>query len=194
MDFRVQRLAAALEPDGDGVKCLAALHSFGAAVGITLPATADAALGEIVKANPAYQPAYDLIIGEGVRLAVPASAKATMQPVEALRAGEGIRVITGRDLYTAEDAASLRHPEAEKLHRYDRIQLSEEDGLRLGIRNGDQIEISAPGTTISALASVTERVPAGHVYVSSLLQGGAVVNLFGGAELPTVKLGVPVTA
>ncbi|MEP6871786.1 MAG: molybdopterin-dependent oxidoreductase, partial [Anaerolineaceae bacterium] len=194
MDFRVQRLAAALKPDGEAVKCLGALHSLGAALGVTLPSTADAALGEIVRANPAYQPAYDLIIGEGVRLAIPSSAKATMMPVDAIPAGDGIRVITGRDLYTADDAASVRHPEAEKLHRYDRIQISEEDGLRLGIHDGDQIEVSAAGMTIGALASVTERVPAGHVYISSLLQGGAVVNLFGGAELPTVKLGVPVTA
>ena len=194
MDFRVQRLAAAIEPDGEAVKCLGALNLLGAALGVTLPATADAALGEIVKANPAYQPAYDLIIGEGVRLSVPVSDKSAMIPVDALSAGDGIRVITGRDLYTAEDAASLRHPEAEKLHRYDRIQVSEEDGLRLGISDGDQVEVSAGGTSISALASVTERVPAGHVYISSLLQGGAVVDLFGGAQLPTVKLGIPVTA
>ncbi len=194
MDFRVQRLAAALIPDGDAIKCMHALHSLGGALGVTLPASADAALGEIVKANPTYQPAYDLIIGEGVRLSIPASGKGTIVPVETLPAGEGMRVITGRDLYTAEDAASLRHPEAEKLHRYDRIQVSEEDGLRLGIRDGDQVEVSGAGVAIAALASVTERVPVGHVYISSLLQGGAVVNLFAGAELPTVKLGVPVTA
>ena len=194
MDFRVQRLSAALEPDGDAIKCFAALHSLGAALGVTLPATTDAALGEIVKTNPAYQPAHDLIIGEGVRLDVPGSGKGTMVPLEALQAGDGMRVITGRDLYTAEDAASLRHPEAEKLHRYDRIQVSEEDGLRLGIRDGDQVEVGAAGTTITALVTVTERVPEGHVYISSLLQGGAVVDLFAGAELPTVKLGVPVTA
>ena len=161
---------------------------------MTLPATADAALGEIVRANPAYQPAYDLIIGEGVRLNVPLSNTATIVPVTPFEAGDGIRVITGRDLYTAEDAASLRHPEAEKLHRYDRIQVSEEDGLRLGIRDGDQVEVSSAGTTISAQATVTERVPTGHVYISSLLQGGAVVALFGGAALPSVRLGVPVTA
>ena len=194
MDFRVQRLAAALEPDGDAVRCFDALHSLGAGLGVTLPATADAALGEIVQANPAYQPAYDLIIGEGVRLNVPLSNTATIVPVTPFEAGDGIRVITGRDLYTAEDAASLRHPEAEKLHRYDRIQVSEEDGLRLGIRDGDQVEVSSAGTTISAQATVTERVPTGHVYISSLLQGGAVVALFGGAALPSVRLGVPVTA
>ena len=194
MDFRVQRLSPALKPEGDATTCFAALNALGAALGISLPATADAALGEVVKLNASYQPAHDLIIGEGVRLTVPASPKAASAPVAAIAATDGIRVITGRDLYTAEDAASLRHPEAEKLHRYDRIQVSEEDAARLGIHDGDRVEVSAGQVTIGALATVTERVPAGHVYVSSLLQGGAVVDMFAGDVLPTVRIGVPVLA
>jgi hypothetical protein len=174
-DFRVQKLTAAVLPEGDGVKMYAALHALGTALGVDLPASEDAALGEIAKANPAYAPAWDLLVGDGIRLQVPLSNKGAKIPVQPLAAAEGIRVITSRDLYTALDAAELRHPEADKLHRYyDRIQVSEQDAGRLGI--------------------VTDRVPAGHVYVSSLFQGGAVVNLFAAAELPTVRVGVPVTA
>lgn len=194
MDFRVQRLAAAVKPEGDAVPLLEVLGALGTALGIDLPKTADAAMGEIVKANAAYQAAYDLIIGEGIRLEVPVSAKAEMIPVDRPAAGDGLRVITGRDLYTALDAAALRHPEAEKLHRYDRIQVSEEDALRLGIQSGDDIEISSGDVAIAAKATVTERVPAGAVYVSSLLQGGAVVRFFSGQSLPAVRLGVPVRA
>ena len=106
----------------------------------------------------------------------------------ALEAGAGLRVITGRDLYTAADAAALRHPEAEKLHRYDRIQVSEEDAARLGIATGDDVRISAGAAAITAQATVTERVPAGHVYVSSLLQGGAVAAVAAGSGAPTVEL------
>ncbi|MBA4179247.1 MAG: hypothetical protein C0506_01525 [Anaerolinea sp.] len=194
MGFRVQRLSPALEPEGEAVPCFAALTALGSALGLSLPPTADAALGEMVKLNASYQPAHDLIIGEGVRLSIAASPRATPLPVAAMTTADGIRVITGRDLYTAEDAASLRHPEAEKLHRYDRIQVSEEDAARLGIHDGDRIEVASGGVTIAAPAAVTERVPAGHVYISSLLQGGAVVDLFAGDSLPAVRLGVPVLA
>jgi predicted molibdopterin-dependent oxidoreductase YjgC len=188
-DFRVQKTEAAVKPEGDARDLFSVLWALGNALGIDLPATPDAALGEIAKADAAYEPAWNLLVGEGVRMHLPASPKATSMPVDAFAApGTGLRVITSRDLYTAADAAALRHPEAEKLHRYDRIQVSEEDGARLGLRDGDEVEISSNGVTISAKATVTERVPEGCVYVSSLLQGGAVVALTGGAAVAGVDL------
>ena len=72
--------------------------------------------------------------------------------------------------------------------------MSEEDAERLRISTGDRVEISNGNATISALATVTDRVAAGHVYVSSLLQGGAVAAFYANTAVPTVKLGVPVTA
>jgi NADH-quinone oxidoreductase subunit G len=193
-DFRVQKLMAAVAPEGDGVKCFAALRSLGAAFGLDLPVTEDDALAEIAKANPSYEPAWHLLVGDGLRLEIPLSAKATRIAVDSLApVGDGLRVIASRDLYTALDAAGVRHPEADKLHRYDRIQLSEADAARLGITNGDEIEVSASGTAIRAKATVTSRVPVGHVYISSLLQGGAVVSLFAGG-IPAVRLGALVTA
>jgi predicted molibdopterin-dependent oxidoreductase YjgC len=193
-DFRIQRLAPAILPLGDAVECYAALQQLGTGLGLSLPATHDGALGELAKAVPAYQLAYDLLIGDGVRANVPTSAVARTVPVPAAEAGDGIRIIAARDLYTAADAAALRHPEAEKLHRYDRIQVSEEDALRLSISSGDTVEISDGTHSISALATITDRVPEGAVFVSTLLQGGAVAQFFDGAGIPTVKLGVPVTA
>ncbi|MCZ2108041.1 MAG: (2Fe-2S)-binding protein [Dehalococcoidia bacterium] len=195
-DFRVQKLTASVLPEGDGVKMYTALHALGSALGAELPATENAALGEIARANPAYAPAWDLLVGDGIRLQVAPSNKGARIPVQPLAAADGIRVITSRDLYTALDAAELRHPEADKLHRYyDRIQVSEQDAQRLGIVTGDEVEVMGNnGVTLRAPATVTDRVPEGHVYISSLFQGGAVVNLFTGAGLPTARLGVPVTA
>jgi predicted flap endonuclease-1-like 5' DNA nuclease len=197
-DHRIQKLTAAVKPEGDAVSLFEALSVLGAELGVELPKTPDAALGEISKLDAAYQPAWDLIIGEGVRRSVPVSAKATAAPVEAVASGEGARVIASRDLYTALDAAALRHPEAEKLHRYDRIQVSEVDGARLGIATGDEITISAGGAAVAAKATVTERVPAGHVYLSSLAQGGAVSRFFVNGHVPAVTLarggGSPVPA
>ena len=119
---------------------------------------------------------------------MPVSARASAIAVEALAADAGIKVISSRDLYTSLEGAALRHPEAEKLHRYDRIQLSEEDGLRLGISTGDEVTISANGNAVAAKATVTERVPAGHVYLSSLAQGGKVSEFFGNGHVPGVIL------
>ena len=188
-DFRVQKTEPAVKPEGDARDLFSALWALGNALGVELPATPDAALGEIARANAAYEPAWNLLVGEGVRMELAGGSRATTVPVAA---GEGptsgLRVVTSRDLYTAADAAALRHPEAEKLHRYDRIQVSEEDGARLGIRDGDEIEIAANGTSIRAKVTVTERVREGSVYVSSLLQGGAVVGLLAGGAVAAVEV------
>ena len=187
-DHRIQKVSAAVKPEGAAVSLFEALAALGSALGVELPKTPDAALGEISKLDAAYQPAWDLIIGEGVRRAVPVSSKATAVAVEALSADAGMKVIASRDLYTALDAAALRHPEAEKLHRYDKIQVSEEDGSRLGIATGDDVTISAGGAAVAAQATVTERVPAGHIYLSSLAQGGKVSQFFGNGHVPAVTL------
>lgn len=193
-DFRVQKLTAAVKPEGDALICYDALRQLAEQLGVDAPATPDDALGAIAKENAAYQPAWDLIVGEGVRMAISGSGRGQAQPVPAFEIGEGVRIITGRDLYTAADAAALRHPEAEKLHRYDRIQVSEQDAAQLGISDNDEIEVTDGVHTIRALASIQERVPPGAVYISSLLQGGAVAQFFDGVAVPVVRVGVPVTA
>ncbi|MEO8539416.1 MAG: DUF4332 domain-containing protein [bacterium] len=187
-DHRIQKVSAAVKPEGDAASLFEVLSVLGAELGAELPKTPDAALGEISKLDAAYQPAWDLIIGEGVRRVVPVSSKATSVAVEAISADAGLKVITSRDLYTSLDAASLRHPEAEKLHRYDRIQVSEFDGTRLGISSGDDVTVSAGGASVAAKATVTERIPTGHIYLSSLAQGGAVSKFFGNGHVPAVTL------
>ncbi len=194
-DFRVQRLEPAITPEGDAVPCFSALTALAGALDVSTPGDPDAVLVAIARETPAYQPAADLIVGEGVRLTVTASGQGAIVPLAPLpAAGEGLRIITGRDQYTATDAAALRHPEAERLHRYDRFQVSEEDAAQLGISTGDEIAISDGELTLHALATITDRVPEGAVYVSSLLQGGAVVGFFGGSGIPAVIVGTRVPA
>ncbi len=188
-DFRVQRLTPALVPEGAAVPLFTALVAIANGLGADVPGTPDAALGALASANPLYDGAYNLLIGEGVRMPVASSGKGAVVPLAPLASsGEGLRIATGRDLYTAADAAALRHPDAEKLHRYDRIQLSEEDGERLGVRDGDEITIAAGSSSITANATVTDRVREGTVFVSSLLQGGAVAQFFAGDSLPVVSV------
>jgi predicted molibdopterin-dependent oxidoreductase YjgC len=195
-DLRIQRLARALGTIGDDVPAFTSLRALGAALGVALPDTPDAVLGAIAGTDPRYQAAHDLIIGEGVRPEVPPTGTGTLVPVAAATvSGEGLRLIASRDLYTAADASALRHPEAEKLHRYDRFQVSEQDGARLGLKDGDELELSTGGASLRAKVTITERVPEGSVYVSSLLQGGVVSQLFDGSgAIPLVRAGVAVTA
>ena len=90
-DFRVQRLAPAIAPPGDAVSLFHGLRSLAEALGVDVPASPDAALVATAKQNAAYQPAADIIIGEGVRLALKASATANVVPLpERAAAGEGL--------------------------------------------------------------------------------------------------------
>ena len=182
-DFRVQRLSAAIKPEGEAVSLFAALHGLATALDIEVPANPEAALVAIARELPQYQLAADLIVGEGVRLAMTGSGTGTIVALDAAPLVDGVRVITGRDLYTAQDASSLHHPEADKLHRYDRIQVSEEDGTRLGLHSGDELALVAAGVAIHAKVTVTDRVPGGAVFVSSLMQGGAVSRWLADGDL-----------
>lgn len=193
-DFRVQKLTAAVAPEGDALPCYTLLCELAGGLGLEVPANPGAALGEIARANPAYLPAWDLIVGEGVRLAIQASGAGRALPVEPFDLPPGMRVISGRDLYTAADAAALRHPEAERLHRYDRIEVNEIDAAKLGISDHDEVEVTDGQNTIRALARVSERVPQGAVYISNLLQGGAVAQLYAAGPVPVVRVGLPVLA
>tara|TARA_B100001123_G_scaffold429473_1_gene548024 strand:+ start:406 stop:2142 length:1737 start_codon:yes stop_codon:yes gene_type:complete len=194
-DFRIQRLEPAIAPEGDAVTCFAALSALAEPLNIEVPSEPETALFAIANEVPEYQPAADLIIGEGIKLEVPASGQGTITPIaEISTKGEGLRIITGRDQYTATDAAALRHPEAERLHRYDHMQVSEEDAERLGIANEDEIELTDGELILRAPVTITDRVPEGAIYVSSLLQGGAVVGFFRGANLPKVRLNIPIPA
>jgi predicted molibdopterin-dependent oxidoreductase YjgC len=191
-DFRVQRLSPAIELEGDAVPVFEALGALAGALNVTVPRSPDEALGAIARQLPAYEPAWDMLVGEGVRLSVAGSGQGRVVPVAAQSAmGDGLQIVSSRDLYTASDAASLRHPEAEKLHRYDRFQVSEEDAARLDINDGDEMEITDGTTTVRAPVTVTERVAEGSIFVSSLLQGG-IVSQFLAADgtLPRVKAGV----
>jgi len=190
-DFRVQMLAPAIRPEGEAVPGFTALRELASALGVSVPKTPEEALLKLASERPEYQDVADLIVGEGVKLRLARPPKAEAAPLGPPPQAEGFRLIASRDLYTALDAAALRHPEAEKLHRYDRIQISEEDAERLGVEDGEEVEISDGARVLRARAWVTDRVPAGAVYVSSLFPG---IAAFFRSALPVVQVGAPVPA
>jgi predicted molibdopterin-dependent oxidoreductase YjgC len=195
-DFRVQRLAPAVRPEGEAVRGFDALRALAEALGVSVPATPEEALLQIAAERPDYMPAADLIVGEGIRLDVSRAPKAAVVPLaEPPAAAAGtLRLISSRDLYTALDAAALRHPEAEKLHRYDRVRLAPADMARLAVREGDVVEVTDGRLTVTAPVAADERVPEGAVYLSSLMAGGIAAAFFAASPMPTVRIGAPVTA
>lgn len=195
-DFRVQRLAPAIRPEGDAVAGFEALRALAEALGVAAPASSEEALAAIAGMLPEYEVATELIVGEGARLSIARAPKTEAVPVEApTPVPEGtFRLITSRDLYTALDAAAVRHPEAEPLHRYDRVRLSPVEMLRLGLTEGDVVEVTDGRTTLTAPVAADERVPEGAVYLSCLMAGGAAARFFGVSAFPAVRVGAPVTA
>ncbi|HJP40293.1 MAG TPA: 2Fe-2S iron-sulfur cluster-binding protein [Dehalococcoidia bacterium] len=186
-DFRVQKLTGAIKPEGEALPLFDILVRLAGELGVEVPATPDLALEHIARENENYREAVDLIAGEGVRLPLKGSGIAKSAPVPAVEVGGPIAVISARDLYTATDAAAARHPEADKLHRYDRIEISEFDATSQGLTAESRIRISAGAASIEAPVSVTERVPPGAVFVSSLFQGGAVAAMFASPGVPGVR-------
>ncbi len=195
-DFRVQRLAPAVRPEGEAVRGFDALRAVAEALDVAVPATPEEALLRIAEERRDYIPAADLIVGEGIRLDVPRAPKATAIPLAGppTAAAGALRLISSRDLYTALDAAALRHPEAEKLHRYDRVRLAPAEMARLAVREGDIVEVSDGLVTVTAPVAPDERVPEGAVYLSSLMAGGVAAAFFAASPVPTVRVGAPVTA
>lgn len=195
-DFRVQRLAPAVRPEGEAVPGFVALRALAEALDVAVPQSSDEALARIAEMLPEYKVATELIVGEGARLPVSRALKAETVPVErpAPTPDGTLRLITSRDLYTALDAAALRHPEAEPLHRYDRVRLSPGELLRLGVNDGDIVEVTDGRTTLTAPVAADDRVPEGAVYLSCLMAGGAAVAFFVGNAASAVRVGAPVTA
>ena len=187
-DFRIQRLAKAVMPEGDALPLYEVLSRLAGELGVEPPSSPDLALEHIARERPVYWGAADLIIGEGVRLNVSGSGQGTAVPVAAIVPAGPLSVIASRDLYTAADAAALRHPEADKLHRYDRIQVSEAVASARGLATGDRARMSSGGASIEAPITVCDRVPDSAIYVSALLQGGAVAPFYASSSVPAVQL------
>jgi NADH-quinone oxidoreductase subunit G len=56
---------------------------------------------------------------------------------------------------------------------YQQVELSPEDARRLGIGNGDAIEISQNGTRLSGSAHVRSGVPAGTAFLADGISSGS---------------------
>jgi predicted molibdopterin-dependent oxidoreductase YjgC len=104
-----------------------------------------------------------------------------------------VALLTGRTLYTSLEAAAIRSPEADKLHREEGVFINQYDAHDLSIAMGEQVVLRNGQAELSLKATLTTAVPRGAVFVSTLYDAGAINALLpaenGLAAVPRVTLG-----
>ncbi len=90
---------------------------------------------------------------------------------------EGVRLLTGRSLYTSREAASIGSPEADPLHREEAAHLNPRDAEAAGIGDGDPVALSFDGRELTIPARLDDGVAPGTAYVPQYVAGGALTEL-----------------
>ena len=103
-----------------------------------------------------------------------------LSPEPAANGASGFVLLTGRDLYTDREAAALRLPDADRLHRSETLEIHPRDAAAVGLGDGQPATVASNGATLTLPARVTEDVPEGVVFVAALVDAGAVQGLLDG--------------
>ena len=195
-DRQLLRQRQALTGQGHAAPAWTHLAALGMALANAAERPADAAsfkydsaadvMAEISHTVAGYQnTAYSELL-RGRRLpGKPATAKGLLplaQPTATTDVDAGLVLITSRDLYTDREAAALRLPDADRLHRSEAVEIHPRDAADLGLSDGQAARIGSNGTTLTLPAKVTEDVPEGTVHIAALVAGGSVNRLLDGNE------------
>ncbi len=181
---RQKPASAATREERDGLVILSALATALAPSSDGSLGVADAAsvMVGIAARVPGYV-AYGDIRSGRTRALAPASAGATRtQPVVAMASmaqsgGDGLRLVTGRSLFTSWEGASIHSEEADKMHREESAVLHPADAEALGIRMGDAVVLADGATEVRITARLDNGVLQGTVYVPHYYDGGAIMAL-----------------
>ena len=155
------------------------------------PDSASEVADEIADRVAGYVPHADIESGRTRALGEPSDAREQFVMVAAPAAAEGLRVITGRPLFTSWQGASIRSEEADKLHREEQAVVNPSDAEAAGVRSGDDIVLSDGTHELRIAALLDDGVAPGTVYVPHYYDGGAVMALFpldGAAASAAVQL------
>ena len=101
--------------------------------------------------------------------------------------GEGLRVITGRSLYTSWEGASSRSEQADELQREQHVLINPRDAEAASIRTDDEVVLVNGSHEVRIRARLDDGVAPGTVYVPQYYDGGAVMALY-----PLEGTGAPV--
>ena len=184
-DGRLQRLRTAIAHPGSVRAGWSVIADIGRRAGLdTGVLTSPMAFAQLVEAVPFYRGiSLEAIGGRGVRwpaldvaseLPAPASdqSRPAKRPARGASAGRngaapsngGLRLGTYRSIWAApevEVSPALKFTVARQ-----QVELSPEDAGRLGIGNGDAVDVAQNGTRLRGTAHVRSGVPAGTVFVA----------------------------
>jgi formate dehydrogenase alpha subunit len=190
-DRRVLRLHPATAPQGDARQGWHILSDLGARLTERLNSgeiriryqSAAEIMDEMAQVIPLYANATCREMDSGAQQAIDGLGPkmADRQAVPAVAApenGRGFRLTASRSLYTSYEGAAIHSPEADKLHREDRVALNPSDGQALGIAEGEDVVLRNDRGELRAKAHLTKAIATGTAHVPLYLDGGAVSELF----------------
>ena len=96
-------------------------------------------------------------------------------------AGEGLTLLSGRDLYTDRLSAARGDADADLLHRGESVQIHPADAAERAIEHGASVTVSNGATELALRAEVTDEVPQGAIWLPILHNRAAAQRLLGGA-------------
>jgi predicted molibdopterin-dependent oxidoreductase YjgC len=117
---------------------------------------------------------------------------AARQPVSVPAAGQrngGFTLTATRGLYTSYEAAVIHHPEPDRLHREDVVQIHPSDASALGITQDETVLVRNGSGELRVRAAVTETVQPRTLHAWLPHDGGAALALFE-ADAPTAAVEV----
>ena len=102
--------------------------------------------------------------------------------------GEGLTLLTGRDLYTDRLSAARGDADADLLHRGETLQIHPADAASLSIQHGQSVIVSNAQAEVQARAEVTEDVPQGATFLPILHNRAAAHRLTTAHTPPRVSV------
>jgi formate dehydrogenase major subunit len=181
---RVNRLHAALDALADARPALLALTDLANAIGgadTWAYDHPDDVTDEIAATVPGYEPFSSQFERWGKTRVTGAVTKSEQHPVGAQAAAPSttgdLLLTTGRTLYTSLEGASVRSPDADKLHREEYVELHPADAAAMRIDDGAAVTLVTERGELSITAKISDRVAEGVAFVPYYYGGGAVCAL-----------------
>jgi anaerobic selenocysteine-containing dehydrogenase len=104
-------------------------------------------------------------------------------------ANGSLYLMTARTLFTSLEGASMRSPEADKLHREEFVELNPVDASAMGIGQNRPVIVANGSHEVVMSAALTDAVPQGAVFIPLYYDHGLVNSLLGeDGEAPLVTL------
>jgi NADH-quinone oxidoreductase subunit G len=191
-DGRIQRVRQALGHPGDSRPAWSVLVELCERVGASTGALSSPAVTALVaEAVPFYAGlTLDEIGGGGIRwqerdaaAAAPEEELSTEPLAQPPAPPEGLVLAGAPTLWTG--PAVTHSPSLRFLDTGSRALLSVEDARRLGVEDGDEVELASNGDSASAIAVIRTGVPAGSVFLSPALLADGPVEVRAREAVPT---------